>query len=304
MIVHGAIVAGLISPGTAGAPDIVLVELAGAGQPAALSEALTAGPDTVDGVAADAPELGAAAKSPPAPVVDDRLAALVAERDELARRIEVGSEARARLDEKVTALVADNRALESALSEERRRAARLEQSLTERHADTATAIRELEQTHDALVAALRDAITEKDVALRRAREGLTVSIVDRVLFPSGETQLTPEGRNVIDKVARVLTTTAASRIVIEGHTDNVPIGAQLRTRFPSNWELSTARAAEVVRRLVEQGMPPGVLEAVGRADTQPVASNDTEEGRRHNRRIAIVVRGAAPSTSARPEPGA
>jgi chemotaxis protein MotB len=147
---------------------------------------------------------------------------------------------------------------------------------------------ELERTYDALLASLRDELSQRDVALRRAREGLALSIVDRVLFPSGQAGLTGDGRRVIDKVAHVLAKAGARRLVIEGHTDDVPIGPGLRARFPTNWELSTARAIEVMRALVEDGFPPLSLEAVGRADTRPVASNETEAGRRQNRRIEII----------------
>jgi len=90
-----------------------------------------------------------------------------------------------------------------------------------------------------------------------------------------------------------------TRVLIEGHTDNVPIGLDLRTRFPSNWELSTAQATEVVRRLIQHGyIPPGQLQPAGRADTEPVASNDTEEGRRRNRRIEIILLPPAPARTA------
>ena len=78
--------------------------------------------------------------------------------------------------------------------------------------------------------------------------------------------------------------------MIEGHTDNVPISAKLKGRFKSNWELSTTRATTVVRYLIDQGsVDRQHLSAVGYADTQPHASNDTEEGRSANRRIEIVL---------------
>jgi chemotaxis protein MotB len=271
VIVHGALVGALLSreADDSAHPDVVVVDLVGA--------------------------------EPPAPATDDRVAALVTERDELAQRLDTETAARARLGEEVAELTAGTLALESELAEARRHAARLERSLAERQTEAAVAMRELEQTHGALLAALRDEISEKDVALRRVREGLTVSIVDRVLFPSGQATLTPEGRGVIDKVGRVFAATPPRRVIIEGHTDNVPIGPELRARFPTNWELAAARATEVVRRFVEQGMSPDVLEAVGRGDTRPVASNDTGEGRRRNRRIAIIVPGSI--ESAGDEPG-
>lgn len=217
----------------------------------------------------------------------DEVSALAAERDVLAARLEAEEHERAHLDQIVAALTAETRAL----AEERRRTALREQAQAERLAAERA-------MHEELLTALRREIAEKNVELRRSGAGLAVSIVDRVLFPSGRASLTAEGRAVIDKVARILTNGPERRLVVEGHTDNVPIGPDLAERFPSNWELSAARATEVVRALVARGVPPGTLEAVGRADTRPAASNTTEDGRRRNRRIEIVVRDAGPGIDA------
>src|SRR5262249_28993859 len=133
-------------------------------------------------------------------------------------------------------------------------------------------------------------ISQKEIALHRAKEKLTVTIVDRVLFPSGQATLTPEGRHIIEKVGAVLARVSDRRILIEGHTDNVPIGETLRTVFPSNWELSAARATEVVKYLIAKRRPPANhLRAVGRADTAPVARNTRKDGRMKNRRIEIIL---------------
>src|SRR5215510_4411841 len=82
-----------------------------------------------------------------------------------------------------------------------------------------------------------------------------------------------------------------SRIVVEGFTDNVPIGPQLKAKFPSNWELSTARATDVVRFLSAKGVPSSMLAAEGFGDSRPVATNDTPQGRAKNRRVDIVITG-------------
>ena len=149
---------------------------------------------------------------------------------------------------------------------------------------------ENKETYDRLVAALQGEISQKEIALHQAKDKLTVTILDRILFPSGQATLTPEGEQLIEKVGAILVKVAGQRILIEGHTDNVPIGATLSTRFPSNWELSSARAAEVVKYLISRvQLSPQQLSAVGRADTSPVASNTNEEGRRLNRRIEIIV---------------
>jgi len=122
------------------------------------------------------------------------------------------------------------------------------------------------------------------------KEKLSVAIVDRILFPSGQATLTPEGQRLIEKVGAALAKVSDRRILIEGHTDSVPIRGTLRATFPSNWELSTARATEVVKSLIAQGkLPANRLSAVGRADTAPVASNDNEAGRMQNRRIEIIL---------------
>ena len=107
-----------------------------------------------------------------------------------------------------------------------------------------------------------------------------------LLFASGDATLRPQAVPVLDAVARYFKTTDYT-LDVAGHTDNVPI--QTAT-YPSNWELSTARATEVVRRLIEQAaVAPARLRVAGRADTEPVASNETEDGRRRNRRIEIIL---------------
>ncbi len=115
-------------------------------------------------------------------------------------------------------------------------------------------------------------------------------MVDRVLFDSGQAQSKPAGIKVLKQVGNVLKNVTDKQIRIEGHTDNVPISVKLQDRFKTNWELSTARATTVVRYLIDQG---GVdrqhLSAVGYAETHPIASNDTDEGRSSNRRIEIVL---------------
>ena len=107
------------------------------------------------------------------------------------------------------------------------------------------------------------------------------------MFDSGEADLRPAGSAVLRKVAGILEAHPNLKIHVIGHTDNVPIRASARGRFPSNWELSTARATAAVRFLTEvAGVDPQRLGAVGYGEFRPVADNSTPEGRALNRRIA------------------
>jgi chemotaxis protein MotB len=112
-----------------------------------------------------------------------------------------------------------------------------------------------------------------------------LNLSQNVLFAPGSAQVGPEGRAVLAKVAERVKT-IPHRVVVRGHTDDVPIDSE---RFPSNWELAGARASGVVRILAEDGVDPSRLEAVSRGEFDPVASNDTEEGRAKNRRIEIAL---------------
>jgi chemotaxis protein MotB len=151
-------------------------------------------------------------------------------------------------------------------------------------------IARLTRAQEALSKSLQDEIEKGNITIQQVRDRLTINMVDRVLFDSGQAQVKPAGMKVLKQVGDVLNQISDKQIRIEGHTDNVPISSKLQDRFKSNWELSTARATTVVRYLIDQG---GVdrqhLSAVGYADTQPLASNDSEEGRSSNRRIEIVL---------------
>ena len=137
---------------------------------------------------------------------------------------------------------------------------------------------------------MRAALESKDVTISQLQGKLTVNILDRILFDSGEAELKSDGKDVLRKVAAILAQHPALQIHVIGHTDNVPIRPSAQKRFPSNWELSTARATAAVRFLTEQaGVDPRRLGAVGYGEFRPVAENTTEEGRARNRRIAITI---------------
>ncbi len=138
------------------------------------------------------------------------------------------------------------------------------------------------------IAAKLEELQAGKVDVRQLRDRLTITMVDRVLFESGSDRITTEGMGVLNKVGAALKEVRNRQIRVSGHTDNVQIGPSLKSQFKTNWELSTARATSVVRYLVDHAaLDPHLLTAVGHAYTQPVAANDTEEGRARNRRIEI-----------------
>ena len=129
-----------------------------------------------------------------------------------------------------------------------------------------------------------------------ARRGLVIKLLtDRVLFSSGQAQLQPASTGLLTALSRLLVTEVRHPIVVEGHTDNAPIAS---AQFPTNWELSTTRATQVVRFFIRQGVAARRLQAAGVAAQRPLASNSNELGRSRNRRVEIVlVRLNTPPTS-------
>jgi chemotaxis protein MotB len=115
---------------------------------------------------------------------------------------------------------------------------------------------------------------------------MVVEMASAILFPSGKAKLSREGRAALAQVAGVLAEIKERNFQVAGHTDNVPIR---NNRFRSNWSLSSARAVAVVQHFIKNGVASANLSAAGYGDTQPVASNDTKEGRAQNRRIEIVL---------------
>jgi chemotaxis protein MotB len=119
------------------------------------------------------------------------------------------------------------------------------------------------------------------------REGrMLIALPAEVLFDSGRTEIKPDGQNALAQVATVLATIPDRHFLVAGHTDTNPIHTK---EFPSNWELSTARAVRVTQFLIAHGMRPEVLAAAGYGEFDPVAMNDTPEHRAQNRRIEIVL---------------
>jgi chemotaxis protein MotB len=151
-------------------------------------------------------------------------------------------------------------------------------------------IAKVKGTYDELVNDMKQEIEQGQIKITQLADRLSVSMVDKILFPSGEVEITSDGLKVLQRIGNVLKNTQDKIIRIEGHTDNVPIHRRLKKKFPTNWELSTARATNVLRFLQDKaGIEPERLQAVGLAEYHPVASNETAAGRSQNRRIEIAL---------------
>lgn len=143
--------------------------------------------------------------------------------------------------------------------------------------------------YEKLVKNLSSEVDSKQITIEQMQSGVKLKLPESVLFDSGSAQVKKTGSKVLNKVAKELQDVPYQTIV-GGFTDNVPVSKRLAQQFPSNWDLAAARATSVVRLLENNGVPKGRLVVVSLGENQPVASNDTAEGRALNRRIEIRLR--------------
>jgi chemotaxis protein MotB len=161
--------------------------------------------------------------------------------------------------------------------------------------------KEFERIEQQLNTQLDDLIKKDLVTIKKSRDWLEIDLRSALLFESGSERLSSNARLVLEEIANTLKSNQ-HQITVRGHTDNMPIET---IRFRSNWELSAARAVSVVRLLQQIGIAPQRLAAQGLGEYQPIASNDTAEGRAKNRRVTIAVsryKAAAPSLASSQEP--
>ncbi|MEO6975515.1 MAG: OmpA family protein [Gallionella sp.] len=145
------------------------------------------------------------------------------------------------------------------------------------------------QQYDMLVKNLSREVEKGQLQVRQYKDMLTVDLAEKIFFDSGRATLKAGGKDVLKKVGDVLKGYQDKVIRVVGYTDNVPVAKSLQDKFPTNWELSVARATNVVRFLQDVGVPPQRMVASGRGEYDPVATNDTPEGRQKNRRIEIML---------------
>ncbi|OGP84649.1 MAG: chemotaxis protein MotB [Deltaproteobacteria bacterium RBG_16_58_17] len=150
-------------------------------------------------------------------------------------------------------------------------------------------VQTVSRTYEDLLNEMKGEIEQGQIAITELKGKLTVDVVDKILFDSGRAEVKPEGLDVLKRVVEILKTVTDKIIRVEGHTDNVPIAGTLAKRYPTNWELSAARAIDITRYLEKEGLDPALLSAAAFGEYQPVADNETPEGRAKNRRIAIIL---------------
>jgi chemotaxis protein MotB len=137
-----------------------------------------------------------------------------------------------------------------------------------------------------LLSSLEPLRARGEITIMRAAHGVEIGINAKILFDAGDARLLPDAFGVLDKVADVLRQVPSGNVLVEGHTDSTPISNE---KYASNWELSSARAGAVVRYLVERGVAPRRLAAIGRADNFPLVAADDPASRAQNRRVTIFV---------------
>lgn len=167
--------------------------------------------------------------------------------------------------------------------------ASLEESVANLKKTKEEEVKTVSKTYENLMQEMKGEIAQGQVAITELKGKLTVDVLDKILFASGEAEVKPEGLAVLQRVIDILKNVKDKAIRIEGHTDNVKIGGALARKYATNWELSAARAINVTRYLQKQGIDPALLASVAYGEYKPVADNSTSEGRAKNRRIAIIL---------------
>ncbi len=150
-------------------------------------------------------------------------------------------------------------------------------------------VKEVSNTYEKLLSNMKNEIAQGQVTISELKGKLTVNMEAAILFDSGKADVKPDGLAILNKIVETLKGVTDKAIRIEGHTDNVQIIGALTRIFPTNWELSAARAINVTRYLQQQGIDPLNLSAAAFAEYKPVADNSTKEGKAKNRRIEITL---------------
>ena len=219
------------------------------------------------------------------------------DKDKLATELATAKQRNADLTAQLAAMggaASDKDKMAAELAACRQRVAELEKMLADRdkelaglRGDLSTEMAKLKEAQRGLIRALKPQIDKQTIAVDLNNERLLINLASGYLFGSGEDQLKPAGADALKQVGAILKDFPEYKVAVDGHTDNRPIKSSLKKTFPTNKELSEARAANAAKALTEGGL--GAATTHGYADTKPVAPNTTDAGRAKNRRVEIRV---------------
>ena len=239
--------------------------------------------------------------------------ALRAENDETSEQLTLRNKQLHEAEAKIAALRTEGNSLEAALADEKEKVADANGRIARLMAEMASASKDknkLQASIEEMTVAIGDLEKRRAAAEARVAEfksllakfkalidagKLKVRIVDGrmvvvlatdILFGSGSANLSKDGKAALSEVAQVLASIPGRSFQVEGHTDNVPIAT---AQYPSNWELASARAINVLKAMVESGLPAGRVSAASFGDARPSVANDSSDGKAQNRRIEIII---------------
>ncbi|HVG60114.1 MAG TPA: flagellar motor protein MotB [Hyalangium sp.] len=201
-------------------------------------------------------------------------------------RAKAAEQAKQDVEARLAALDSEKSQLSTQLNQLSTERDQLSQAVQEKDAELAR----LKATYQDLEEKMKAEIADGEIRLSQAEGRIQVDLVDKILFDSGEASITERGAGVLTRLGAVLVGVEGRTIQVSGHTDDSPPSQRLAATFPTNWELSVARAVNVVRFLQEKAnVPARRLMAAGYGETHPVATNATPKGRARNRRIEILL---------------
>lgn len=168
---------------------------------------------------------------------------------------------------------------------------RIKTTSLERQIEKSTMEYQMEKTFINIIKFVKDNHLEDTIHITKGRKGIRLNIIDNLLFDSGIAELKQEAIPFLDKISNILLTNTNYFLIVEGHTDNTPITS---TIYPSNWELSGARASSVIRYLINNNVSQERLAGIGLSSNFPIAPNDNPENRTKNRRVELIITNTSP----------
>jgi len=213
---------------------------------------------------------------------------LINTRADQTRKSQTFSHQQAEMEEQSAQLQQANEQLLLSIEQLQQEKLKLEQQLEREKIAREARLAKLKNTYDQLVGALENEIERGEITITNLEGKLSVNLLSQILFDSGQTDVSAEGKKLLSNLGDVINKSPDRALSIEGHTDNVQISSRLKEQYPTNWELSTARATSIVHYLQDVvGISGDRLSATGFSEYRPVADNATSEGRAKNRRIQI-----------------